>query len=99
MRSTLAVVLMLVAVAPAGAANHAHISAQELAAAVNRAGSQSVPYRQGKLLPYDVRSVRCEGPDEEPTEFQCSWRQRTPHGWVKRQTWLAIDGKGWHVID
>jgi hypothetical protein len=24
---------------------------------------------------------------------------RTHHGWVRRKTWLAIDGRGWHDID
>ncbi len=99
MKAALAVALAFIAVAPAVAANRAHISANVLAAAINEAGSKAVPYRHGKLPASDVRRVSCVGPDEEPTEFQCTWRQRTPRGWAKRQTWLAIDGRGWHVID
>jgi hypothetical protein len=87
------------ALAPVAEANTAHISAEELAAAVNQADSSAVPYRHGKLSAADVRRVKCIGPDEEPTEFQCSWQQRTPGGWAKRETWLAIDGRTWKVID
>jgi len=81
------------------AANRAKVSPQELSTAINEADTQSVPYRKEKVSPADIRSVRCVGPDEEPTEFECTWRQHTITGWVKRRTWLAIDGDGWHVID
>jgi hypothetical protein len=81
------------------AANRADISPHDLTIAINQADSRSVPYRQGKLSPRDVRSVRCLGPEEEPTESQCTWQQRTLRGWARRQTWVAIDGRGWHVID
>jgi hypothetical protein len=93
-----AALIALVSAAPASADNRATISPRELADAVNRAGVRAVPYLKGVLSPRDIRSVRCLGPDEEPTEFQCSWRQRTEHGWKTRRTWLAIDGEGWHVI-
>jgi hypothetical protein len=51
------------------------------------------------MSPADIRAVHCIAPDEEPTEFECKWEQRTKGGWVKRTTWLAIDGNGWHVMD
>jgi hypothetical protein len=81
------------------AANHAKVTPRELARAIAQADHQSVPYLQGTISPSDIRVIRCVAPDEEPTEFECAWQQRTRAGWVKRQTWLAIDGTGWHVID
>jgi len=83
----------------AEAANRANISAGDLARAINAADAGSVPYRKAKISPSDIRAVRCVGPDEEPTEFECTWRQRSRHGWVGRKTWVAIDGHGWHVVD
>jgi hypothetical protein len=99
MKAAAPLVLVLIAAAPAAAANRASVSAEQLAAAVNHADGAAVPYRHGSLAAADVRSVRCVGPDEEPTEFQCNWLQRTQRGWIKRQTWLAVDGQGWRVID
>ena len=51
------------------------------------------------MAPSDIRAVRCIAPDEEPTEFQCRWRQRIMGGWAERVTWLTIDAKGWRVMD
>jgi hypothetical protein len=91
---------LVVALPPtAGAANRANVSAGDLARAINAADALAVAYRRAKLSPSDLRAVRCIGPDEEPTEFECTWQQRSRHGWVARKTWVAIDGRGWHVID
>jgi hypothetical protein len=97
----LALVIVAVLSLPSAglAANRANVSPQELAKAINQADFQSVPYRNSKLSPADIRNVRCVAPDEEPTEFECTWQQRTNTGWIKRQTSLAVDGGGWHVID
>jgi len=92
-------VALIIAATPALATNHATVSPRELSDAVNQADRIQVPYRKNALLTKDIRSVICVGPDEEPTEFRCSWLQRTGRGWVRRRTWLAVDGKGWHVID
>jgi hypothetical protein len=99
MRTALALALFLVVVTPVEAANRARVSAKQLATALNKADNQSVPYRQGMLSASDIRQVRCIGPDEEPTEFNCTWQQRTKSGWANRQTWMAVDGRGWKVID
>jgi len=58
-------------------------------------------YRYGPkpIKAADIRMLRCAGPDEEPTEFECQWQHRVSNKWVRYKTWLAIDGKGWHVID
>jgi len=90
---------LLSGLAPSAAENRAKVSPQQLAKAVDQAGQESVPYRSGKISPSDIRVVQCVGPDEEPTEFECTWRQRTSHGWVTRRTWLAIDGGAWMVIE
>ena len=79
-------------------ANVAKISPRELAQAINRADARSVPYTKAKISPADIRISKCIGPDEEPTEFECTWRQRSDH-WALRKTWLAIDSRGWRVID
>lgn len=47
----------------------------------------------------DVRIVRCVAPEEEPTEYRCSWRERDGRSWRRRDNWFAIDGSGWRVID
>jgi hypothetical protein len=89
-----------VAVATAAqAAHHARISPQDFARVVSIADATSVPYRTRTISASDVRALRCIGPDEEPTEFRCTWRRRSSHGWKRRETWIAIDGKGWRVID
>jgi hypothetical protein len=93
------VVLVLLSSPSASLANRANISPQELAKAINEASPQSVPYRAKRTSAADIRDVRCVGSDEEPTEFQCTWRQHTNIGWIKRRTGLAIDGNGWRVID
>lgn len=98
MKMAVALCVVLFAAMPATAANRANVSPEELAAAINAADVVVVPYRKTKVAPADIRSVRCIRPDEEPTEFQCAWRQRTKHGWAKRKTWLAIYGTAWLVI-
>jgi len=96
----LVVLSLVVAFCPAApASTRANISAGALARAINAADAGSVPYRKAKISPYDIRAIRCVGPNEEATEIQCTWWQRSRHGWVKRKTWLAIDSHGWHVID
>ena len=92
--------LLLLLLPASAVANSTRMSPTELAEALNSAGTASVPYLRSKgISPIEIRHVRCVGPDEEPTEFQCSWRQSTRNRWVTRKTWLAIDGRGWHVID
>lgn len=79
------------------ATNYAKVTPRQLAHAIAENRLESAPYLHGKISPADIRIIRCAGPDEEPTEFRCTWQQRTGAGWVKRETWLAIDGEGWHI--
>lgn len=81
------------------AANRADVSPEELAKAIDQAAPQSVPYRKETISPADIQVVRCIGPDEDPTEFECTWRQHTNTRWIERRTWLTIDASGWHVIE
>jgi hypothetical protein len=85
--------------ASASAQNRATVSPAELASAVNRSDKLLNPARHRPVLAKDIRVVRCIGPEEEPTEFECTWRHKTKAGWRARKNWLAIDGRGWHVID
>ena len=98
MRS-IAAAVALVAASSAGAGVRATVTPQELAAAINKADVQLVPYRKTRMSQADIRAVRCTAPYDEPTEFECKWQQHIRGGWVNRTTWLAIDGDGWHVMD
>lgn len=91
--------LTAAAAATASAAVQGNVTSGELAGAINKADAALVPYQKTRISPADIRAVRCVAPDEEPTEFKCRWRQRTQGGWVKRTTWLVIDGDGWRVMD
>lgn len=87
---------------PAGAlaANHAHISPSELVTAIKRADRLQLDgVDAARVTASSVRVVRCTGPDEEPTEFECIWQTHGNNGWVMHKSWLAVDGKGWHFID
>ncbi len=51
------------------------------------------------LAKADVRRVSCVAIEEEPTEAVCKWQQRRGKRWHRYSTYVAIDGKGWHLID
>lgn len=91
---------LLLAPMGAAAANHARISPRELVTAIKRAD----PEQLGGVVTATVttssaRIIRCVGPAEEPTEFECVWQARGKHGWIRHKSWLAVDGKEWHFID
>ena len=92
-------VTLFFAASSSAAAVRSTLTPQELALAINKAGAELVPYRTETISPRDVRMVRCIASEEESTEFQCRWQQRIERGWVRRTTWLAIGGNGWHVMD
>ena len=48
----------------------------------------------------DLRRLCCKdvGADE-PTEAKCRWQQRVGVKWRKFSTYVAIDARGWHLID
>jgi hypothetical protein len=101
MQLLMVLTILLITAAPAWSAGRPTISRVEFARAVNEAGKRAfAPVRSGRRIsPEDVRVVSCSGPDEEPTESECTWLEHEGHRWIKRRTWLAIDGRGWHVID
>jgi len=90
---------ILFAALPSVATVRAAVTPRDLATAINKAEAQLVPYRRGNIRPDDIRTVHCIASDEEPTEFQCKWQLRIRGSWVKRTTWLVIDGNGWRVMD
>jgi hypothetical protein len=48
----------------------------------------------------DVRHLSCKGfGADEPTEADCSWQQRIGRNWKWYSTYVAVDGRGWHLID
>jgi hypothetical protein len=98
-RHAIAPAALLLAFSSAAWANSIRVSPKELAGVINRARPSDVHPTADKLSPHDIRRVRCIGPDEEPTEFDCRWEQHTRRGWVKRSTWIAIDGDHLVSID
>ena len=100
MKYVIAAILLTSLAGAALASNRAHVSASEMANAITEVANTPV-YRYGPkpIRPADIRVLKCVGPDEEPTEFECVWERRAAGRWVRYKTWLAIDGKGWQVID
>jgi hypothetical protein len=47
----------------------------------------------------DVRHVACAAIEEEPTEAVCKWEQKIGKRWQRYSTTVAVDGKGWLLID
>jgi hypothetical protein len=84
--------LALIAASPALSRNALALSAAELAKAIGQHTHKTVN-------PIDIKPSMCQ-PMEEPTEFECSWRQRSGPRWRKYRTYFAVDGKnGWVIID
>ena len=92
MKPNFGLLLALVFVEPTWAADDPKPSSAELAKAIRESEGRIIAAK-------DIRVLRCNGPKEEPTEFECTWLQRS-NGHLKLQkTWFAIDRDGWHDID
>ena len=47
-----------------------------------------------------IRAVNCDFIEEEGSEWACRYRERAADGrWVALETWVAMDGAGWTLID
>ena len=92
MKPNFGLLLAVVLVEPACAADDPKPSSAELAKAIQTSEGRIIAAK-------DIRVLRCKGPEEEPTEFECTWLQRSSGRWKLEKTWLAIDGDGWHDID
>lgn len=100
MNFAVTIVLLLAAPTWADAAQVAVVTRSEFARALKAAAPKQLDgVYQRKISAASIQVIRCLAPDQEPTEFECVWIGRTAQGWKKHKTWLAIDGKGWHVID
>jgi hypothetical protein len=100
MRFAYPALVLLLTPTGAFAANHAHISAREMVAAIKRADPVQLDGVDAATVSISsVRVIRCVGPDEEPTEFECAWQTRGKGGWINHKSWLAVDGAGWLFID
>jgi hypothetical protein len=52
------------------------------------------------VKPTDLRHLSCKGfGADEPTEAACSWQQRVGGSWKGFSTYVAVGGRGWHLID
>lgn len=48
----------------------------------------------------ELRRLSCKGfGADEPTEAECHWKQRILGKWKRYSTYVAVDDKGWHLID
>lgn len=47
----------------------------------------------------DLTHIACQSIEEEPTEFACRWRQREGRRWRDWESYLALAGDGWIMID
>ncbi len=99
MKRTLVALILAGMATAADAQNRATVSPEEMARAFNEFDEAINRDRHVPVLARDIRVQRCIGPEEEPTEFECRWKQKTAKGWTRHRNWLAIDGKGWHIID
>jgi hypothetical protein len=100
MRFAFSALALLLMPTVAFAANHARMSAREMVAAIKRADpKQLAGVDAATVWVSSVRVIRCVGPDEEPTEFECAWQTRGKTGWISHKSCLGVDGKGWHFID
>jgi len=92
--------LLATLASPAFASHRARVSATDIANAIAEVrNTPAYHYGREPIRPADIRVLKCVGPDEETTEIECVWQHRSLGKWVQHKTWLAIDGKGWHVID
>ena len=100
MKFAYSILAFLLISADAFAANHVRISPREMVAAIKRADPAQLDGVDADTISHSsVRVIRCVGPDEEPTEFECVWQTRSKTGWISHKSWLAVDGNGWHFID
>ena len=53
----------------------------------------------GQVEPTDLTHIACLSYSEEPTEFECRWRQRDGRRWEGWQGAFALSGAGWQTID
>ncbi|MXP30149.1 hypothetical protein GRI58_15170 [Porphyrobacter algicida] len=48
----------------------------------------------------DLHRLSCKGfGADEPTEAECRWLQRVRGKWKRYSTYVAVDDRGWHLID
>jgi len=53
-----------------------------------------------RVSPDRLRGLRCEGFEEEPSEFVCLYQRRTAaNRWIAEEIHVAISGRDWAVID
>jgi hypothetical protein len=85
---------------PLWAVNRTSISRAEFARALRHADPILLGnVNRDEISAKSIRVIGCIGPDEEPTEFECRWQLRTSRGWKEYKNWLAVDGRGWHLMD
>ena len=49
--------------------------------------------------PADITHIACQPLEADPTEYACRWRQRDGRQWRGWQSYLALSGDGWQLID
>jgi hypothetical protein len=89
MRKVVGLIALSCLAGSAQAQTTAHPTAKELRHAIEDVVGHVV---EAKNLHVGV----CHGPEEEPTEFECSWHQRIGGRWRRLSGWFFVDAKGWH---
>jgi len=49
--------------------------------------------------PTDLTHIACQPLAADPSEYACRWRQRDGRQWQGWQSYLALSGEGWQLID
>lgn len=88
MSPVLSAFLLLAAAGP----NLAVPSASEMAKAIGE-------FTRSRGPPHDIRNIACQRFKEEPTEAECKWQQKSGARWRRYSSFLAVDARGWHLID
>ena len=57
------------------------------------------PFGQPDVAPTDITHIACQSLEADPTEYACRWRQRDGRTWQGWQSYLAVSGDGWQLID
>jgi hypothetical protein len=57
------------------------------------------PFDAAPAASTDITHIACKSLEADPTEYFCRWRQRDGREWHGWQSYLALSGSGWQLID
>jgi hypothetical protein len=89
MRALVGIIALTGLAGPVLAETTARPPASELATAIGFVAGRRIEIN-------DIKVGICHGPEEEPTEFECSWQQKIGGRWHRLKSWFFIDRDGWN---